>query len=72
MKSYWKTIAAFLFLLALVSFTYCVKGQKTPAGSAAGFDGVIGKNAQQMLAEGKQTFRFDTFGDEEFWGGALK
>ena len=25
-----------------------------------------------MLAEGRQTFRFDTFGDEEFWGGTLK
>lgn len=25
-----------------------------------------------LLAQGKQTFRFDTFGDEDFWGGALK
>ena len=25
-----------------------------------------------MLAEGKQTFRFDTFGDEAFWGGQLR
>jgi hypothetical protein len=25
-----------------------------------------------MLAEGKQTFRFDTFGDEAFWGDTLK
>jgi len=26
-------------------------------------------NAQRMLAEGKNTFRFDTFGDEAFWSG---
>jgi mono/diheme cytochrome c family protein len=29
-------------------------------------------NALQMLAEGKQTFRFDTFGDEAFWSDALQ
>jgi cytochrome c5 len=29
-------------------------------------------NAQRMLAEGKQTFRFDTFGDEAFWSDALQ
>ncbi|HEX5418940.1 MAG TPA: hypothetical protein VFY39_03000, partial [Gammaproteobacteria bacterium] len=25
-----------------------------------------------MLAEGRETFRHDTFGDEEFWGGQLE
>lgn len=29
-------------------------------------------NAQRMFAEGKQTFRFDTFGDEAFWTDALQ
>lgn len=29
-------------------------------------------NAQRMLEEGKQTFRFDTFGDEIFWSDALQ
>lgn len=29
-------------------------------------------NAQRMLDEGKQTFRFDTFGDEAFWGDTLQ
>lgn len=29
-------------------------------------------NAQRMLGEGKQTFRFDTFGDEAFWGDTLQ
>ncbi len=30
------------------------------------------QNAQQMLADGRQTFRFDTFGDEAFWGDTLQ
>ncbi len=29
-------------------------------------------NSERMLAEGKQTFRFDTFGDEAFWSDALQ
>jgi len=28
--------------------------------------------ALQMIREGRQTFRYDTFGDEAFWGDALK
>jgi hypothetical protein len=32
----------------------------------------IAANAQLMLTEGRQTFRFDTFGDEAFWGGTLR
>jgi Cytochrome c len=37
-----------------------------------GYDDAISHNAQRMLAEGKQTFRFDTFGSEAFWGDTLK
>lgn len=29
-------------------------------------------NAAKMIREGRQTFRFDTFGDEAFWGDTLK
>jgi hypothetical protein len=36
------------------------------------FDDKISGNAQQMLRQGKQIFRFDTFGDEVFWGDTLK
>ncbi len=35
-------------------------------------DDPIADNASQMLADGKKTFRFDTFGDEAFWGDQLK
>jgi hypothetical protein len=30
------------------------------------------QNARELLLEGRQTFRDDTFGDEEFWGGTLR
>jgi len=41
-------------------------------GSLSEFDCAIGEQAVQMIEEGRRTFRFDTFGDEEFWGGALQ
>jgi len=37
-----------------------------------GFDGAIRRNANRMIEEGRKIFRFDTFGDEAFWGGTLK
>lgn len=30
------------------------------------------RHDQDTLTQGRQTFRFDTFGDEDFWGGTLK
>src|SRR5437016_5019684 len=30
------------------------------------------QNATNLIAQGKQIFRFDTFGDETFWGDVLK
>ncbi len=36
------------------------------------FDQIITGNSESMMAEGRQTFRFDTFGDEAFWGDLLQ
>ena len=36
------------------------------------FDAQIFANASQLLLEGRTTFRFDTFGDETFWGDTLQ
>jgi hypothetical protein len=35
-------------------------------------DSTIGTNDQQLIQAGRQTFRFDTFGDEAFWGDTLQ
>jgi hypothetical protein len=46
------------------------------AGSAnakpGSFDQEIQRHAQQLIEEGRKIFRFDTFGDEAFWGDQLK
>jgi hypothetical protein len=36
------------------------------------FDDVIQRNARALIQQGQQIFRFDTFGDESFWGDSLK
>ena len=41
-------------------------------GAHSGFDAAIDGNAERMVREGRQIFRFDTFGDEAFWGDALQ
>ena len=35
-------------------------------------DRMIDQNAKTMMEQGRQIFRFDTFGDEAFWGDSLK
>jgi hypothetical protein len=58
-----------LVVLGIVAFS---RGDgKKPSGSDNSFDRLIDRNAGQMLQQGRQIFRFDTFGDEQFWGDTL-
>ncbi|HEY3025750.1 MAG TPA: hypothetical protein VGJ55_06350, partial [Pyrinomonadaceae bacterium] len=43
-----------------------------PANLPTAFDNRIDGNAQRMLDEGRQIFRYDTFGDEVYWTDTLK
>jgi hypothetical protein len=36
------------------------------------YDGLVDSYAVRLAREGRQTFRRDTFGSEDFWGGALR
>jgi len=42
------------------------------ASQTTGFDRLITANNTQLIAQGRQIFRYDTFGDEAFWGDTLK
>ncbi len=33
---------------------------------------IVAQNAQNLIQAGRQTFRYDTFGDEAFWSGTLQ
>lgn len=56
--------AGTLLLLAL--------SPSAPAGEPVKAPDPIVSHAQQMLDEGRQTFRYDTFGDQVFWSRTLK
>ena len=43
-----------------------------PGAAGLPFDQVIRGNARDLLEQGRDVFRFDTFGDEAFWGDTLK
>jgi hypothetical protein len=38
----------------------------------APYDQISSQYARQLIEEGRQTFRYDTFGDEAFWGDQLQ
>jgi hypothetical protein len=40
--------------------------------NASGIDPAILRNSAKMINDGRQTFRYDTFGDEAFWGDTLQ
>src|SRR5262245_63661 len=41
-------------------------------GPPSAFDDLIASHAQSLAVDGRRIFRFDTFGSEAFWGGALR
>src|ERR1700694_4444484 len=58
-------LAAVLAVVVWVSGTRFVIAQSAPVDTAA-------EDATKMFHDGRQIFRFDTFGDEAFWGDTLK
>jgi hypothetical protein len=66
------TLAVILgFLIVTIYSAQSAQGQED-GGSLSDFDSVIRENGREMIEEGRQIFRFDTFGDEAFWGDALQ
>src|SRR5215471_4182369 len=48
------------------------RGTRGTTTSASSTDRPIVQHAQRMLEDGRQIFRYDTFGSEAFWGDALQ
>jgi len=60
-KTFPRTLIYSGALLLLLTFLFGAIGMQANA-----------KQTANLIAEGKQIFRFDTFGDEDFWGGQLQ
>ena len=48
------------------------RGRAQRADKESAFDRQISENSRRMFEEGKQIFRYDTFGDEAYWSDKLK
>jgi len=61
--------------LVAMSLTALASSQKPSAAGASARPGVAADRWDDedngLVRQGKQTFRFDTFGDQAFWGGTL-
>ncbi|OWW04698.1 hypothetical protein ATY81_01580 [Rhizobium sp. R72] len=64
-------IALFLLLLSSMMIP-AAQTSKTGSVSGKDFDQAAADQASRYLRDGRQTFRYDTFGSEDFWGGKLK
>ena len=67
-----RSMAALLFFALVIRYGF--KGEKNArleASELSALDRQIQRNAQRMIEAGRQIFRFDTFGDEAFWGDTL-
>src|SRR5690242_19239208 len=78
----YRKVSLFSVLLFVAAFALALQG-KTPRPHPALRSGSssavlppaldpVQQNAIQLIQQGRHTFRFDTFGDEDFWGGTLK
>ena len=69
-----KIIALLLFTSAgLVYFTATsLSRSDRDQARKVSFDAQISESAEQMMKQGKQIFRYDTFGDEVYWTDKLK
>lgn len=60
-----------LFGLCFALGTIVLRGDEG-GKKASQFLGSAEQNSQDLINQGRNTFRFDTFGDEAFWGGTLQ
>ena len=74
----WKLAGAlFAAALLVIACLPAMKGvPKNPAVEAeqtrTGHDARINAHAAKLLREGREIFRYDSFGSEDFWGGQLR
>jgi mono/diheme cytochrome c family protein len=70
MKS--RKIPFILFAVICAAFFVNASSERFKSAEENSFDAVISNNVKQMISDGRRIFRFDTFGDQAFWGDTLR
>jgi len=77
MKSLKIIVGVVFFIGMAVSLYHVIGAQRASAqtqeagASLSGLEAMVPGNSERVLKEGQHTFRFDTFGDEAWWGDTL-
>lgn len=76
-KSWWYAfvgIAGGALLVALVGSQESTAGaqEKTAVARDKYYGDEVNESAKKLFEDGRNIFRYDTFGDEDFWGGQLR
>lgn len=64
-------ISRWIFFVSPLILGFGLMTLRVAPRAYAGEDRVV-SDAEQMISEGRRTFRFDTFGDQAFWGDTLR
>src|SRR5215510_14084314 len=72
MRARWTALLVLLAICAVLVAVAENRDKKSNKDSPSTFLGNVEDNSMQMLQSGKQIFRFDTFGDQAFWGDQLR
>jgi len=67
-----RTVAVWASAALALTLTFSLLHVAADRRGGSAFNIAIRAADERMFAEGQQTFRFDTFGDEAFWGDMLK
>ena len=65
-------LARLLLLLVAAGVLYVLSGSSSAKEQPTAAGQPVQAQATQLVEQGRQIFRFDTFGDEKFWGDSLK
>ena len=68
-KNIWVAVVSAVLLAAGIT---ALQSAAPPLEPLTPFDLQIRKNGQQQIEDGRRTFRSDTFGNQDFWGGQLR
>jgi hypothetical protein len=68
----WLATAAFVSRSIPLDVTKAAQVDARSDDDAGKASGDVVKNATERIKRGRRAFRFDTFGDEAFWGGTLQ
>lgn len=74
-RSGWFLLGGLALLVAVVAVLFKLSGAPSAHATApaqAPGDAAVNAQAAALVSQGRDTFRFDTFGDQQFWGDRLR